>query len=78
MSLGNHGVTGGAFPIYLFHPLVPERIHHLLPKIKLITLLRNPTERAISHYFHQKGMGRETLPMGEAFQAEDQRIHSAL
>jgi hypothetical protein len=43
-------ITGEASPYYLFHPYVPQRVAQLLPEIKLIALLRNPIERAFSHY----------------------------
>jgi hypothetical protein len=48
-----------ASPDYLLYPKVPIRIASLLPNVKLIALLRNPTERAISHYFHDIKMGRK-------------------
>ncbi|MBI5032777.1 MAG: sulfotransferase [Chloroflexi bacterium] len=76
--LGNRRMTGEASPIYIFHPQVAERIHQLMPNVKLIALLRNPTERAISHYFHQKRTGRETLPLDQALQEEDKRINPAI
>jgi len=66
-----------ASPLYLFNPLVPQRIYDFMPEVKLIAILRNPVERAISHYFHAKrkqGVGVETLPMLEAFQAEEERL----
>jgi len=71
-------ITGEASPLYLFNPLAPERIFNLVPEVKLIALLRNPVERAISHYFHEKRKGRELLPAHEAFQAEESRIEAAL
>jgi len=63
--------TFEATPLYLYHPLCAERIFNLLPAGKLIAILRNPTERAISHYFMNKRKGHETLPMLEAFQREE-------
>jgi len=63
---------------YLFHPLVPQRIFNLLPNIKLIALLRNPTERAISHYFMNKRKNIESLPMLEAFQQEETRLEKVI
>ncbi len=61
-------------PLYIYHPLVPKRIANLLPQIKLVALLRNPVERAISHYFHEQRKGRETLPVMDAFLAEPDRL----
>lgn len=46
-------------PVYLFNPLVPGRVFAQNPKMKMIALIRNPTERAISHYRMEKRFGRE-------------------
>ena len=45
-------ITGETSPSYLFDLLSPKRIAKLLPNIKLIVILRNPVDRAISHYSH--------------------------
>lgn len=66
--------TFEASPLYIFNPLAPKRIHGLLPNVKLIVLLRNPTERAISHYFHERRKGREQLPIEEALKIEEERL----
>lgn len=65
-------------PLYLFNPEVPARIAALLPDVKLIALLRDPVERAISQYFHEKRHGFESLPICDAFDAEDTRVAPAL
>lgn len=70
--------TGEASPLYIFNPLVANRIHQLVPNAKLIAILRNPVDRAISHYFHVVRNKRERLPMMEAFQSEDKRLQPAL
>ena len=67
-------VTGEASPAYLFHPQVPGRVARLLPRVKLIVLLRNPVDRAFSQYCHALELGHETLPFEEAIAAEEQRI----
>ena len=59
---------------YFFHPLAPERVEQVTPEAKLIVVLRNPVERAISHYFLEVRRGRETLSPAEAFAAEAQRL----
>jgi len=69
-------LTGEATPFYMVHPLVPARVAQLLPQVKLIVLLRDPVDRAISHYYHQIRRGREKLSIGEAFAAEMDRIGS--
>jgi hypothetical protein len=41
---------GKVTPHYMAHPHVPERLFNMMPQIKLIALLRNPVDRAFSHY----------------------------
>ncbi|MEH2347823.1 MAG: sulfotransferase domain-containing protein [Nostoc sp.] len=67
-------LTGEASPYYIFHPLVPERIKQHYPHIKIIVLLRNPVDRAISHYYHEVRCKIETLCLKEAFAAELTRL----
>lgn len=66
--------TFEASPLYLFNPLVAKRISLLLPNIKIVAVLRNPTERAISQYFHSKRENNEPLTMMAAMQAEKERL----
>jgi hypothetical protein len=68
------GLTLDASPYYLFHPLAPERAARLLPQAKLIALLRNPVERAFSHYHHEFRGGWETLSFAEAIEREPERL----
>jgi hypothetical protein len=68
--------TGEASPYYVFHPLAPYRIKSLLPEVKLIVLLRNPIERSLSHYQHNKRK-KEREPANsfeDALQKEKERI----
>lgn len=67
-------VAGEKSPYYLFHPLVPERVVELLPDVKLIALLRNPIDRAYSHYWHEIRRGHETLSFEEAIARETERL----
>ncbi|MCT7979954.1 sulfotransferase domain-containing protein [Laspinema olomoucense] len=67
-------LTGEATPYYLFHPLVPRRVKNLFPQVKLIVLLRNPVERAWSHYNHEVRLGFETLSFAEAIAQEPARL----
>jgi hypothetical protein len=69
-------ITGEASPYYLFHPLVPRRIQQLLPGVRLIVLLRNPVDRAYSHYHHEVAMGHETLSFEEAIKQEAERLQT--
>lgn len=74
----NGGVTGEASPFYLFHPKCAQRIHERLPAVKLIAVLRNPIDRAISHYFMQVRKGHEKLRIGEAMHQEERRLAQEL
>jgi hypothetical protein len=67
-------LTGEASPYYIFHPYAAQRIAAFLPQVKLIVLLRNPVERAFSHYCWEVGWGNEKLSFEEAIACEDERI----
>ena len=67
-------LVGEASPSYLFHPLAPERVRALVPEARLIAILRNPVDRAFSHYQHELSLGRETLPFEEAIEREEERM----
>lgn len=71
-------ITGEATPYYILHPLCPQRIKHTLPDVKIIVLLRNPTDRAYSHYQHVVRVCRENLTFEEAIDKENERIHGEL
>jgi hypothetical protein len=71
---GGDLVAGEATPFYLFHPFVPERVAATLPDVRLIALLRDPTERAYSHYQLMRRKGWEDLSFPEALAAEPERL----
>jgi sulfotransferase family protein len=68
------GLVGEASPSYLFHPLAPERVKALVPEARLIALVRDPADRAFSHYQHEVALGREPLSFEDALDAEDRRL----
>lgn len=77
---GRHGDPGRAqtfeaTPYYLFHPCAPERAARVLPDAKLIVLLRDPVERAYSHYQHSVRQGMESMSFPEALALEETRLH---
>lgn len=76
MNIGSK--TYEASPSYIFDPRVPKRIFDLIPKVKIIAVLRNPTERAISHYLHEKRNNREPLSILKAFKEEEKRLEPAI
>ena len=67
-------LVGEASPSYLFHPLVPSLVAELLPEAKLIALVRNPVDRALSHYHHEVALGRESLSFEDALAVEGERL----
>jgi hypothetical protein len=73
-QLRARAMTLDASPYYLAHPLVPQRATELLPGAKLIVLLRNPVDRAFSHYQHEVRGGRESLSFPEAIEREAERL----
>jgi Sulfotransferase domain len=74
MPVRRSGIVGEASPSYLFHPSAPERVARMLPGARLIALLRNPVDRAFSHYQHEVALGREELPFEDALAREDERM----
>jgi hypothetical protein len=66
--------VGEASPSYVFHPLAPERVASLLPDARLIVLVRNPADRAFSHYQHEVALGREPLSFEDALERESERV----
>ena len=63
-------LTGEATPTYLTHPLAAERLHECVPKVKLIVILRNPGDRAFSHYQMLVRRGTESRSFASAIDAE--------
>ncbi|WP_250433638.1 sulfotransferase family protein [Hanstruepera flava] len=74
LERNNKKITGEASPYYMFHPFAIKRIAEFNPNMKIIVLLRDPANRAISHYYHEARKGREKLGMREAFDAEQERL----
>ena len=66
------GITGEATPDYIVDPAAPERVKSVLPDAKLVVLLRNPVDRAISHYFHAVRLGYENRPIEVALSLDNQ------
>ena len=61
-------------PYYLFEPRVPNRIRAVVPDVKLVVLLRDPVDRAFSHYHNNRRLGRENLVFEDAIAAEESRL----
>ena len=67
-------ITLESTPIYFIDINAPKRIKITLPDIKLIFLLRNPIDRAFSHWKMNKRRGFESLDFEQALVEEDARI----
>jgi hypothetical protein len=72
---GRWTITGEASPSYLSHPHAAKRIAKVVPQAQLIALLRNPVDRAFSHYQMGIRRGFEHLEFKEAIEAEEARLH---
>jgi hypothetical protein len=66
-------MTGESSPYYMFHPLAADRIAADLPGVRLVVLLRDPVERAISAYTHERARGYETETFERALELEPTR-----
>ena len=74
LTKGRPRITGEGSPYYMFHPLAPSRIAQALPEVKLVVTLRNPVDRAYSHWNYETQRGFETLSFGDAIDAEEGRL----
>ncbi len=61
---------GKASPVYLPDLSVPRLMQRLMPNIKVIVLLRNPVDRAFSHYKHNLRYKREDRKFLDAINSQ--------
>ncbi|MFY9260095.1 MAG: sulfotransferase domain-containing protein [Gallionella sp.] len=73
-----HQLFGEATPIYAYWDVSIQRIWKYNPQMKIIVVLRNPIERAYSHWNMERQRGYETLPFLEAIEKEEQRCKGVL
>lgn len=71
-------VYGESTPIYLYWPAAPARIWEYNKDIKLVAVLRNPVERAFSHWRMEKSRGFDAISFSEAIRTERVRCRVAL
>jgi len=69
---------GEATPIYMYWNACPGRIWQYNPRIKLISVLRNPITRAFSHWNMERQRSADDLGFMEAITTETERCRSAL
>lgn len=68
-------IAGEASPDYLYLEHAPLRAAEFISKdTKLIAVLRNPVDRAFSHYQHECRKKCETLTFEEALEKEEERL----
>lgn len=68
------GLTFEATPDYLCFPGAAERASALVPAARIVVILRDPVERAWSHYNHMVRLGFEELSFDDALETESSRI----
>jgi hypothetical protein len=73
LQSGIEPLTGEASAYYLFHPHVCWRVRQTLPEVRLIIVLRDPTERAWAHYLHNR-RAFEPLSFEDAIGQEEERL----
>lgn len=71
-------LTGEASPSYIFNPQVAGRIREHLPEVRIIAILRNPVERAYSHYNHFVKIGTEDASSFEEALAKEEQEEPTL
>ena len=67
-------LTGEATPNYLRFPQVAQRIKDTFPQTKIILLLRNPVDRAISWHYHKLNSGLTNTDLSTAIATEIERL----
>jgi hypothetical protein len=66
---------GEASHWYLYHPDAPANIERYVPEARLVTMLRNPVERAYSEFLHfVRDQDEPLTDFAAALDAEEERI----
>jgi len=69
-NVKNEKIIGESSTSYLADPEAPKLIHKIAPNAKIIIMLRDPVERAFSHYLMLMGKNRINVSFHEQLQAE--------
>lgn len=67
-------LLGQTCPNYLGNAKAITRMEELLPSVKFIIVMRNPVDRAFSHYWHEVKKNREKESFEQALILEEERI----
>jgi len=74
-SVKDERAIGEASTLYLHNPKSPQHIKASIPDVKLIAILRNPVDRAFSHFYTHRLDGREPISdFAKALSAEKIRM----
>ena len=74
-SVENESAIGEASPAYIYNEKAPYLIKEHLTDVKIIAILRQPTDRAYSNFLHTKRADRENVNSFEqAIKIEKERI----
>ena len=76
--LGYRPQSFEASPYYVWDPRIPARVAAAAPATKSILLVRDPVQRAWSHYQERVQNGVEPLSFDEALALEDERLDGEL
>ena len=75
MPPGEQFLTGEASPSYFDSREAPERLYRLFPEAKLIVLLRNPVDRAISQFYRLTDLNWEGRSLDRVISDEIERLN---
>lgn len=75
---GVHAAIGETSTTYMFDPRAPKRVHAYDKNMKLIAVLRDPVDRAYSHYQMEHRWGREPGSFEEALAREQRELRGEL
>jgi hypothetical protein len=72
---GEHAI-GEATQTYMYDPRSVRRLSQVVPDARLIAILRDPVDRAYSHYWLNRARGLELLSFADALAIEPERLAS--
>lgn len=75
MPAGEQFLTGEASPSYFDSREAPERLYSVFPEAKLIVLLRNPVDRAISQFYRLTDLNWEARSLDRVISDEIERLN---
>src|SRR5262249_30422106 len=74
LGAGERPIAGEASSSYLFHPAAAGRAATMVGGARIIVLVRDPVDRAYSHYLARVAHGVEPLSFEEAIDREGDRL----